>query len=345
MSLGIYQAAMKRLLAGDALPRNDAGALMRECLTGGLEPPQIAALLTALATRAVTVDELTGFASVMRELATPVRGPDHQVDTCGTGGSGLSTTNTSTLCAFVLAAAGVPVAKHGNRASSGLCGSMDVLEQLGVAIDLPAETATSLLAREGLVFLFAPLYHPAMRHVGPVRKALGFRTVFNFLGPLCNPAGAKRQLLGVSDPEMAPLMAATLAELGSARALVVWGEDGLDELSLSAPTRTWELRDGEVTGGRVTPEEVGLRTAPLDALTGGGLRENALLFQAILSGKEQGPRHDHLLLNAGAALYVADRVESIAAGVEQARAVLDSGEALACFQGYRVASQDAKVAH
>jgi anthranilate phosphoribosyltransferase len=268
-----------------------------------------------------------------------VRSGGGLVDTCGTGGSGLPTTNTSTVCAFVLAAAGVPVAKHGNRASSGRCGSMDVLEELGVAIEIGPDAAGSLLADQGLAFLFAPLYHPAMRHVAPVRRSLGFRTVFNFLGPLCNPAGARRQLLGVSDPSMAPRMARALAGLGSERVLVVWGEDGLDELSLGAPTRTWELVDGELTEGRLTPEELGLEPASFEALAGGDRAENARHFLAILAGEDRGPRADHLALNAGAALMVAGRARDIAAGIEQARELVACGAVLERFEAYRAASR------
>jgi len=330
---------MTRLLAGGALSRAEAEAVMRECMEGQLEPVQVAALLTALAAREVSVEELTGFAAVLREKARPVPLPDalgaRLVDTCGTGGSGLPTTNTSTLCAFLLAAAGVPVAKHGNRASSGKCGSMDVLEELGVRIELGPEAAGELLAGQGLAFLFAPLYHPAMKYVGPVRAGLGFRTVFNFLGPLCNPAGARRQLLGVSDAGMAPRMASVLAELGSERALVVWGEDGLDELTLSAPTRTWEIAPDGSREGRLKPEDLGLTTAPQAALAGGGRAENARLFLALLAGEEAGPRRDHLLLNGGAALYVAGQADTIAEGVERSRALLAEGAVLACFEAYR----------
>jgi anthranilate phosphoribosyltransferase len=337
--MSAFAESMARLLRGEDLPRAQAEQVMDDCMGGALEAPQIAALLTALAAKGVRSAELAGFAAAMRRAATPVRSGGGLVDTCGTGGSGLPTTNTSTLCAFVLAAAGVPVAKHGNRASSGRCGSMDVLEELGVAIELGPEQAEELLADQGIAFLFAPLYHPAMRHVAPVRRSLGFRTVFNFLGPLCNPAGARRQLLGVSDPSMAPRMARALAGLDSERVLVVWGEDGLDELSLGAPTRTWELVDGELLEGRLTPEELGLEPVPFEALAGGGRADNARLFRAILAGKERGPRADHLALNAGAALVVAGRAGDVAEGIEQARELVASGAVLARFEAYREASR------
>ncbi len=343
--MSAFGGVMDRLLGGEDLPRADAEAVMDECMGGELEPAQVAALLTALAAKGVRSAELAGFAAAMRRAATPVRSGGGLVDTCGTGGSGLPTTNTSTLCAFVLAAAGVPVAKHGNRASSGRCGSMDVLEELGVAIEVGPDSAAELLAEQGIAFLFAPLYHPAMRHVAPVRRALGFRTVFNFLGPLCNPAGARRQLLGVSDPAMAPRMARALAGLDSERALVVWGEDGLDELSLGAPTRTWEVVDGELVEGRLTPEELGLEPAPFEALAGGERAENARLFHAVLAGEERGPRADHLALNAGAALVVAGRAADVVEGIGRARELIASGAVLDRFEGYRDASRALSGAH
>lgn len=337
-----FSTSMELLLAGEDLPRPLAEELMQQSLGGELEPAQVAALLTALSVKGVTTRELTGFASAMREAATPMAAdaPDDLLDTCGTGGSGLPTTNTSTLCGFVVAAAGGRVVKHGNRASSGKCGSMDVLEELGVAIDLGPVEAATLLADTGLALLFAPRFHPAMRHVAPVRRALGFRTVFNFLGPLCNPVGSCRQLLGVSDRTMAPRMAAALAELGCRRALVVRGEDGLDEISLGAPTRTWELVDGQVLDGWLQPEDLGLARVPFEAIAGGDRAENARRFLAVLGGEEQGPLADHLALNAGAALHVAGLADDIADGLSLAREVLRAGDAMACFEAYRAASRD-----
>lgn len=337
--MSVYHDSIVALLRGDDLGRSGSEEVMGACMDGALDPAQVAALLTALSIKGVAPAELTGFAAAMRSRATPVAASGDLVDTCGTGGSGLPTTNTSTLCAFVLAAAGVPVAKHGNRASSGRCGSMDVLEELGVGIEIGPQAAARLLDEVGISFLFAPLYHPAMRHVATVRRALGFPTVFNFLGPLCNPAGARRQLLGVSDSAMAPRMAAALQELGSERVLVVRGEDGLDELSLGGPTRTWELVDGELIEGSITPDQVGLRPAPFEALAGGERADNARRFADILAGEETGPRADHLLFNAGAALYVAGRVAGIAEGVEQARELIASGAAAARFEDYREASR------
>ena len=344
--MSAFSETMAFLLARRDLSRDLAEGQMDRILGGDLEPTQIASLLTALAVKGITTDELTGFAAAMRRAAVPVdvATPDALVDTCGTGGSGLPTANTSTLCAFVLAAAGAPVIKHGNRAATGRCGSMDVLEELGVAIDLDPDVAADLLAETGITMLFAPRFHPAMRHVAPVRRALGFRTVFNFLGPLCNPAGSCRQLLGVSDAAMAPRMAEVLAALGTRRALVVRGEYWLDEISLAAPTRTWELRDGEVVQGVIEPEDVGLQRADFEDFAGGDRAANARRFLDVIGGRETGPQADHVALNAGAALYVAGRAPDVAEGVRMARDTLQSGAAMTRFEAYRVASQAAAAA-
>jgi anthranilate phosphoribosyltransferase len=262
------------------------------------------------------------------------------VDTCGTGGSGLDTVNTSTLVAFALAARGIPVAKHGNRASSGRCGSFDVLERMGVPIDLSPSACAALLERERLAFLFAPSFHPAMRRVGPVRRQLGFRTVFNLLGPLCNPAGVGRQLLGVSDVRRAPSMVRSLAALDCRRALVVCGEDGLDELSLCAPTRLWVLEEGRVREKRIRPEDFGLRTVRFDRIAGGSPHENARHFEKLLDGgRDDLPRRQHLALNVAAGLFVAGEVHDIADGLPLAFDLLDSGRLRKTFERYRTAAR------
>jgi anthranilate phosphoribosyltransferase len=331
----MYKTVMTELLNGRDLPRERAAAMMAEMMEGALEQSQAAALLTGLAIKGVTASELTGFAMAMRERALPVVGLEDTLDTCGTGGSGMSTINTSTMCAFVLASAGVRVAKHGNRSSSGKCGSADVLERLGVHLAATPEVAVRLLESVGMTFLYAPSYHPAMRHVMPVRRTIGFRTVFNFLGPLCNPARTSRQVIGVSDPRMADLMAHALAELGCERALVAHGEDGLDELTICAPTQLWMVSDGEVTGATMRPEDAGLKRAEPAAIQGGSVEENAAAFEAILTGAEKGPRADHVLLNAGAGLYIGDAANAIEEGVELARKQVESGAAWAKFCAYR----------
>ena len=340
MSTPAYRESIALLLREQELPRPLAAALMEATMAGELDHPQVAAVLTALSLRGESADELEEFARAMRAAAVPVDGGDGLVDTCGTGGSGLDTVNTSTLAAFVLAAAGVRVAKHGNRSASGRCGSADVLERLGVPIALDRAAVERLLAEQDLAFLFAPAFHPAMRHVVPVRRALGFRTVFNFLGPLCNPAGPVAQVLGVSDAARAPRMARALHGVGVSRALVVAGQDGLDELSLAAPTDLFELRpDGSVEQRVLRPEDVGLRTVPFASIAGGGPEENVRLFEALLRGTERGPRSAHLALNAGAGLLVAGVVPDLRAGVERAAALLESGAAGEAFDRYRAAAR------
>ena len=337
-----YDHAMPILIAGNALDRGAARALMADIMVGEVSHARIAAVLTALALRGETADELVGFAAVMRDQArrvpfTPAPG-EALLDTCGTGGSGLDTANTSTMAAFVLAAGGVRVAKHGNRSSSGRCGSMDVLQRMGVHIEIGPEDAATLLRTEGVAFLFAPLYHPAVGFVMPVRRDLGFRTVFNFLGPLCNPAFATHQVLGVSDPRRAELMAQALANLGSERVMVVHGDDGLDELTLSAESTVWLVADGAVEVMRVTPESVGLARAELAAFRGGGPAENQAIFESVLQGFDQGPHRDHLAFNAAAGLVVTGRAETLESGVRSALALIESGAAWRSFESYRAAT-------
>ncbi len=329
--------ALRTLVAGEPLDRPAAEAVMEQLLTGQVPEAAAGALLAALAIRGVSAPVLAGFATVMRRHARAVSGGADAVDTCGTGGSGLPTLNTSTLAAFVLAAAGVRVAKHGNRASSGKCGSMDVLEHLGVDIDLDVPRATARL-REGIVFLNARRHHPALGPLAPVRRALGVRTVFNLLGPICNPAGVRRQLLGVSDAAAAPLLADCLAALGTERALVVHGDGGLDELALSGPTRVWRVEGERVDADVVEPDALGLPPTPFPAVAGGEVAENAERFVAVLRGDDTGPRHLHTALNAGAALWVGGAAPTLTAGVASAREILRSGAAFGAFERYREAS-------
>ncbi len=334
-----YQDAIRLVVAGQNLGMGAATEVMSQIMSGEVSEVQIAALLTALHVKGESADEMCGFATAMREKAVWVKAPPDCLDTCGTGGSGLSTANTSTMSAFVLAAAGVNVAKHGNRASSGKCGSTDVLEALGVCIDPGPDEAARLLRELNLAFLFAPRYHPAVKYVVPVRKQIGFRTVFNFLGPLCNPAGTRRQLLGVSDPAKAPIMAEALAELGSEKVMIVHGMDGLDEITLTGPTRTWTVVGGTVTESLLDPEALGLATVPFASIAGGDKEENMRIFMDVLSGEELGPRRDHLLLNAAAGLYVADLVGNLKTGLGVAADMIDTGRALSVFEAYRTASQ------
>ena len=325
---GLYRRAMSAVLDGVALSREEAGGLMQALMTGELGEVRAAALLTALAAKGEAASEIAGMAEVMRQHATPLPGADDGVDTCGTGGSGLDTANTSTMSAFVLAAAGARVVKHGNRSAS----------------DLNPEAAGRVLQKVGVTALFAPIYHPAMRHVVPVRRTLGFRTVFNFLGPLCNPAAVRRQVVGVCEPERAATMAQALAALGTERALVVHGMDGLDELSLCAPSRIWVVRNGAVTEQRFERAELGLESVPFADIAGGEAERNAALFEAVLSGQERGPHARHLQLNAGAALLVAGLVDDLAAGYGLAAQLLADGAPWRRFQAWKEATWQAEAA-
>jgi anthranilate phosphoribosyltransferase len=317
--------------AGRALTRAEAEAFMEELLSGRVKTPEIVRMLVALNQRPVSVAELAGFAQVMRRHAAPVfaegePGPAGLVDTCGTGGDDSGTFNISTAAAIVASAAGARVAKHGNRAVSSRSGSADVLEALGVNIDLPLTHAGRGLREIGIGFLFAPAAHAASRHAGPARKQIGKRTVFNLLGPLTNPAGAEAQVLGVFSAEVLDTIAATLAELGTKRAFVIHGAGGLDEISLAGETQIAEVYGGRVRRFTVTPEEFGVARAPLEALAGGAPLENAKLIQTLLAG-EMGPRLDIVIVNAAAALVVTGVAGDFRGAAELARRAVASGEA------------------
>jgi anthranilate phosphoribosyltransferase len=315
------------------LTEEEAAAVMRDIMSGEASPAQAGAFLAALRMKGETVDEIAGMARVMREHALRVETDGAVVDTCGTGGDASGTFNVSTAAAFVVAAAGARVAKHGNRAMSSACGSADVLEALGARIDLTPEQVSTCIQQVGIGFMFAQVFHPAMKHAAPVRREIGIRTVFNVLGPLTNPAGARHQLLGVARPELAPMLAAVLARLGARHALVVHGADGLDELSLTGPSHVHEVRDGAIREFEVTPSELDLGAAPLDAVRGGSPQENAQTFRAVLKG-EPGPVRDIVLLNAAAALVAADAASSLREGVAAARAAIDSGAAAAKLDAF-----------
>jgi len=316
---------------GHILTRSEAEELMEELLAGRVGTPEIVRLLEALNRRPVQVQELAGFARVMRKRATRVFAegemrPANMVDTCGTGGDGSGTFNISTAAALVAAAAGARVAKHGNRAASSQSGSADVLEALGVRIDLPFERYGRAIREIGIGFLFAQAAHTATRHATPARKQIGVRTVFNLLGPLTNPAGAQAQVLGVFSAEVVDLMAATLAELGVEHAFVVHGADGLDEISLAGETMIAEVRAGTVRKFAVTPEEFGVARAPLDAIRGGTAAENAVLIRSVLSG-EAGPARDIVVINAAAALVAAGSAENFREAAAIASSAISSGAA------------------
>ncbi len=313
---------------GRSLSEDEAAGVMRDIMSGEATPAQIGAFLVALRLKGETVDEITGMARVMREhaLAVPTAGLSGLVDTCGTGGDASGTFNVSTAAAFVVAGAGVPVAKHGNRAMTSACGSADVLEALGAKIDLAPEQVARCIREVGIGFMFAQSFHPAMKHVAGPRREIGVRTVFNVLGPLTNPAGAAHQLLGVARPELAPLLAQALGRLGARHALVVHGHGGLDELSLSGPSIVHELRDGVLREYAVSADEVGLSPAPNEAVRGGSPVENAAALRAVLDGKS-GPLRDITLLNAAAALVAGDLAADLQDGVRLAARAVDSGAA------------------
>jgi anthranilate phosphoribosyltransferase len=322
----VVSRAIDAVCAGDHLTADHASAVLAEIMEGRADPVQTGAFLIALRAKGETVPELVGLARTMRSLAAPVSSsrPD-LVDTAGTGG-GPSTFNVSTAAALVAAGAGCAVAKHGNRSNTSRCGSADLLEALGVEIDLDPERVGRCIDEIGFGFMFAPRHHTAMAHVIPARKALGVRTIFNFLGPLTNPAGAERQLLGVSDRHYQETIAEALVGLGSVRAMVGAAEDGVDELSTAARTRVIEVAEGRTDEWFVEPGEYGLAAAELEQVAGGSPEENAAASRAVLAG-EAGPRRDLVLLNAGAAIYVGGLATGLGEGVEKAAAAVDSGAA------------------
>jgi anthranilate synthase/phosphoribosyltransferase len=321
--------AIGTVITGGSLEEDQAAKVMGAIMDGDATPAQIASLVTALRMKGETVDEITGFARAMRQRAEPVRpASEDLVDTCGTGGDSLGSFNISTVTAFVVAGAGVPIAKHGNRSVSSKCGSADVLEALGVSLDLGPEAMARCIDEAGVGFLFAPALHPSMRHAGPPRREIATRTVFNILGPLTNPAGAGRQLLGVYDPSLTRTMAEVAGRLGVEHALVVHGHPGMDEVSASGPTVVAELKGGSVTEYEITPEELGIARGTVEALAGGDAQQNAGIARAVLGG-EHGPRRDVVLMNASAALLAAEAVADLAEGVAKARESIDGGEALA----------------
>jgi len=320
-----FKPLLSKLADGHILSEEDAQAFFAACLRGEPSPAQIAAAVTALRMRGETVGEITACARAMRAAATKLEHPYQVIDTCGTGGDGQHTFNISTAAALVAAGGGIKVAKHGTRALSSSSGSSDVLSALGVNLACSIEQSRKALDEAGICFLFAPAHHSAMRHVTPVRAELGFRTLFNLLGPLSNPAGAQRQVLGVYDPRLIEPMAKVLGALGAERAWVVHGS-GLDEITTTGPTEICEWRDGQTRLFTVTPEAVGLERVSLDALRGGDPKANAAALTALLAG-ERGPYRDIVALNAAAAFLVADRVETLREGIDLAFAVIDDGRA------------------
>ncbi len=324
----MIKEAIAKLIYGKSLTASEASGVMGEIMEGEATPAQFGAFVTALRLKGETVEEITGLARTMREKAVSVKVNGLIVDTCGTGGDGAGTFNISTTAAFIVAAAGgLKVAKHGNRAMSSCCGSADVLEALGVKIDLNADQVAECLNEVGIGFMFAPLFHPAMKHAAAPRRELGIRTIFNVLGPLTNPAGASVQLLGVADEKLCQKLVSVLKELGCRHALVVHGQDGLDEITVSGKTGVCELKNGKIECYTISPQDFGLYEATADSLKGGDATANATLLRQILSGN-LGPQRDAVVMNAAAALMAADKVKTLKEGSTLAQQLIDSGEAL-----------------
>ncbi|MDO4328644.1 MAG: anthranilate phosphoribosyltransferase [Lachnospiraceae bacterium] len=323
----MIKEAITKLAANQNLSYEEAEQVMNEIMGGQASPVQMSAYLTALSLKGETIDEVTGSAAGMRKHCVRLLHDMDVLEIVGTGGDGANSFNISTTSSLVISAAGVPVAKHGNRAASSKCGAADVLEALGVNITISPERSAELLKEIDICFLFAQNYHIAMKYVAPVRKELGIRTVFNILGPLSNPAGANMQVMGVYDEALVEPLARVLNNLGVKRALVVYGQDKLDEISMSAPTTVCEVKDGTFTSYVITPEQFGFARCGKEELAGGTPQENAAITRAILSG-QKGPKTDAVILNSAAALYVAGKADSIQEGVTLAREVIDSGKAL-----------------
>ncbi len=330
--------SLAKLVKGQDLTEDEAAAAFEIIMRGDATPSQIAGFVVALRMKGETAEEITGFARTARAMATPIEVDGALLDTCGTGGDGLATFNISTLSAIVAAACGARVAKHGNRAASSMCGSADVLEQLGVKIDLAPEGVARCIDQAGIGFLFAPIFHPSFRFAAVTRKDLGLRTVFNILGPLCNPAGAKYQALGVADAALASRMADVLLRLGVERAIVFHAADGMDELSVASPSFVIEI-DGRRKEYQLDPAELGLAHAPVDAMRGGGPEENARLAREVLGGAK-GPRRDVVLLNAAAALRAAGAAGDWKEGMGLAAEAIDSGRAGEVLQRWATISQE-----
>jgi len=333
MPNGILTDAIDRLASGESLSTEAAGSVLTEMMAGRASEAQAAGFLIALRTKGETAGELAGLARVMRELAVPVEvRTDELVDTAGTGG-GRPTFNVSTTAAFVAAGAGCRVAKHGNRSATSRCGSADVLEALGARIDLEPAAVAECIETVGFGFMFAPHHHLAMRHVIGVRAELGVRTIFNFLGPLTNPAGATRQLIGVSDQRYLAVIANALSQLGGRHALVVSSADGLDEISASGPTHAIELRDGSVETRVIEPSALDVEPVPVNAMRAGDPAENAQVVRAVLAG-ERGPERAITVVNAAAAIYVGGRADTLEQGARVAEDTLDSGAAREALERY-----------
>jgi len=334
----LVRAALATVVGGDSLSRAEAESVMGAVMDGEVTPAPLAALLIALRMRTETTDELTGFVRAMRRRVVPVAAPPGAIDTCGTGGDGHHTFNVSTAAALVVASCGVPVAKHGNRAVTSASGSSDVMHSLGLVVEQGPEDAARALAEASFAFLHAPAFHPGMRHAGPTRRELGVRTAFNLVGPMVNPAGVRRQLLGVADPKAARTVAEVLRALGTERAFVVYG-DRIDELPLDGSGVILDVSSEGIERREVGPAETGLPLADTEALLGGDPQRNAAIITDVFSGSATGPQRDAVALNAGAALVVAGRADTLRGGVALALESIVSGAALAQLERLRARSR------
>lgn len=335
----MIKEAIAQLVKRNDLTAETMGEVMEEIMTNQATDAQKASFLTALAMKGETIDEITAAAKVMRAHCERFLNDMDVLEIVGTGGDGSNSFNISTTSSMVIAAAGIPVAKHGNRAASSKSGAADVLEALGVKIDVPPEKSTELLNKIQICFLFAQNYHIAMKYVGPIRKELGIRTVFNILGPLSNPAGANMELMGVYDQSLVEPLAQVMANLGVVRGMVVYGQDKLDEISMCAATSVCEIKDGKFISYEITPEQFGYERCEKGALTGGTPEENAKITMEILSGADKGPKRQAVCLNAGAAIYIAGKADTIEAGIRKAEQIIDEGLALKKLEQFREESQ------
>ena len=327
------------VVSGSSLTVEEASSVMRQIMLGETTPAQLGSFLTALSLKGESIEEIAGMATVMREFALRVNVDGMIVDSVGTGGDGLNTFNISTASGLVAAGAGLKVAKHGNRAASGTCGSADVLEELGVNIELSPEGVERCIRESGIGFMFAQAFHPSMRHAGPVRREIGVRTVFNILGPLTNPAGAQSMLVGVAFPELGEKMASVLNLLETGHSIIVHGEGGLDEMTLGGSTTVWEVSAGNVTTWTLSVAETGLPITPIKDVRGGDKVANAATMRALLNG-EGGPVRDYVLLNSAGVLLIGDLVTNIRDGIQLAAQSIDSGAARACMESMIEASKD-----
>lgn len=317
---------LNKLVDGNNISQKEASLLLEEMIAGRLTTAQSAAILVALRTKEETVEEILGFIKIMRKHMIKINSPK-ALDIVGTGGDGLGTFNISTASSFVVAGCGIKVAKHGNRAASSLCGSADVLESLGVNINLTPKQAEEVLEKVGMVFLFAPLYHPAMKNIGPIRRELGIRTIFNFLGPFLNPVGTKRQLLGVPNLAIAKQLSKVAAKLNYTHLLIITSDDGMDEITTTGNTKVFEIKGRKVKSYTISPQKYGIKVATKKDILGGDAKVNASIIKKVLAG-EKGSQRDIVLLNSGAAIYLSGKVKSISEAIKLAEKSIDSGAAI-----------------